>query len=384
MKITAVFVLVMVVLVPFLFSFGVSEEEEGFTYDKYASAESYEAESDASYDEGDIKSVVIHWRSGDVTITEGEDIAVSVRESVTGVSDEEKMHFLVKDGVLYVEFCESGYRFTRKNCKKPLSVEIPRGLSLSVIATDGNISLNAFHGRSLELQTISGAIQSGEIITDRDVSILSITGDILLSSLSCRKAELSVSSGNVEVESVECDRAEFSLTSGNLTADSIRTGKTSVSSTSGNISLSGESSSLSVSSVSGNITSSSLDAGDTAEISTTSGKVSLSSFSALTMDLSSSSGDVTIDSLSVSSFSLDATSGDVSLSLETPVDGKINTTSGSVTITPVPEDTVIKFSSVNGKLSYSGLLEYADDVFSVGSGSHLVTVSTTSGNLEID
>lgn len=101
-----------------LFAFGSREtkEESGrdwFIYDNYENAGEF-----SNGNEG-IKSVVVRWRSGDIAVEEGMGTLVSVRESVSGLIDDEKMHILVKDGVLYVEFCRGGYKFTREDKRKP-------------------------------------------------------------------------------------------------------------------------------------------------------------------------------------------------------------------------------------------------------------------------
>lgn len=403
----SVFIFV-VVIVSFLSAFGSRETKEEsdrnwFTYDNYENAGDYEAAGEFSNGDGSIKSVVVRWRSGDITVKEGGDIAVSVRESVSGLSDDEKMHILVRDGVLYVEFCAGGYNFTREDKRKPLELEIPSGLSLTIVSSSGDITLNSFTGSSLSLESTTSSIHTGDITLTGELSLRSVTGDLIIGKISALKAELSTVSGKVEIGKMECGNALLNVSSGNVTIDDFTVpGDACFKSSSGDISLSGKAGSLSINTSVGNIESSSLSVDGRADVKVVTGDITISSLSASSAALSASSGNIEISSLSSGQavltsssgairvgsfdtevFNIETTTGFVSLSLLSPSDGNIRTTTGDVYFSPLPGNTALKYKSKSGNLNYDGLLSYSEGVFTIGSGDHLISVSSSTGNLTV-
>ncbi len=422
----SVFIFV-VVIITVLSAFGSRETKEKentdwFIYDSYQNAGDYEAAGEFSAVDGSIKSVVIRWRVGDIIIEEGDDTALTVSESVTGLSDDEKMHILVKDGVLYVEFCASGYNFTRRDRRKPLKLEIPSGLSLTIVTSVSDISINRFTGSALSLESTTGSIHTGDITLSGDLSLKTVTGDLSIGNISAVNAGFHTVSGKVETGKVECDKVRVNVSSGDVRLDDFTVpGDAFFKSSSGNISLSGKTGMLSINTSVGSVSSSFLSVASSAEIKVTTGDIEISSLSAGSADLSASSGNITItslssgqtrltassgnitisslssgpleisssigdvriDSLETESFSIETTIGDVSLTLLSPSDGRIKTTTGDVYFSPLPVNTALKYESRNGNLSYDGLLSYSDGVFTIGSGDHLISVSTSTGNLTV-
>lgn len=398
------------------------ENSDRFIYQSYQNAGDYEAAGEFSDEDGTIKSVVVRWHSGDITVEEGDDIALTVSENVPGLSDDEKMHILVKDGVLYVEFCASGYNFTRRDRRKPLKLEIPYGLSLTIDTSVSDISINRFTGSALRLESTTGSINIGDITLTGDLLLKTVTGDISVGNISAVNADFHTVSGKVETGKMECDKARVEVSNGNVSLDDfIVAGGAVFKSSSGDISLSGKAGDLSINTSVGSVSSSSLSADGSVEIKVTTGDIEITSLYALSADLSASSGNITItslsagqtrlrassgnitisslfsgpleisssigdiriDSLDTESFSIETTIADVSLSLSSPADGKIKTTTGDVYFSPLPGNTALKYESRNGNLFYDGLLSYSDGVFTIGSGDHLISVSTSTGNLTV-
>lgn len=398
------------------------ENSDRFIYQSYQNAGDYEAAGEFSDESGSIKSVVVRWRSGDITVEEGDDTALTISEKVPGLIDDEKMHILVKDDVLYVEFCASGYNFTRRDRRKPLKLEIPSGLSLTIVTSTSDISINKFTGSALNLESTTGSIHTGDITLTGDLSLKTVTGDLSVGNISAVKTDFHTVSGKVETGKMECDKARVEVSSGNVNLDDfIVAGDACFKSSSGDISLSGKAGALSINTSVGSVRSSSLSAASSAEIKVTTGDITITSFSAGSADLSASSGniaitslsagqtrltassgnitisslssgpleisssigDVRIDSLETESFNIGTTIGDVSLTLSSPADGEVKTTTGDVYFSPLPGNAALKYKSRNGSLFYDGLLSYSDGVFTIGSGDHLISVSTSTGNLTV-
>ncbi len=402
----SVFIFV-VVIISFLSAFGSKETKEKenrdwFIYDNYENAADYEAAGEFSNGDGSIKSVVVRWRSGDITVEEGGDLAVSVRENIPGLSDDEKMHILVRDGVLYVEFCAGGYKFTREK-GKPLRLEIPSGLSLTIVLSAGDVTLADFTGSSLSLESTTGSIHTGDITLIGELSLKSVTGDLSVGSITAAKAELSTVSGKVEIGKMECGSALLNVSSGNVRLGEFTVpGDACFKSSSGDISLSGKAGSLSINTSVGNVESSSLSVDGHADVKVVTGDITISSLSASSAALSassgnieisslsssqaviaSSSGDIKVDSFDTEVFNIETTTGLVSLSHVSPSDGNIKTTTGDVYFSSLPGNTALKYKSKNGNLCYDGLLSYSEGVFTIGSGDHLISVSSSTGNLTV-
>lgn len=408
MRRIAISMFIFVVIISSLFAFGSRETKEDggrdwFIYDSYENAAEYVATGEFSNGDEGIKSVVVRWRSGDITVEEGGDTLVSVRESVSGLSDDEKMHILVRDGVLYVEFCAGGYKFTREDKRKPLKLEIPSGISLTIVSSSGDITLNSFTGRSLNLESISGSIHTGGITLTGELALKSVSGSFSIGSMIAAKAELCTVSGKVEIGKMECGEAILNVTSGDVRIDDFTvSGDAVFKSSSGDISLSGNAGSLSIDTSVGNVESSSLSVDGRAEIkivsgditisslssssaglSSTSGNITISSLSAGYADFSSSSGAIRVDSFDTESFNIKSSNGDVILSLSSPSDGEVKTSTGDVYFSSLPENTVLKYKMNNGDISYTDLLSYCEGVFIIGNGDHLISVSTSTGKLTV-
>ncbi len=363
-----------------------TKEEEGrdwFIYDSYNEAGSYEPAESFSSGDGSIKSVVVHWRSGDITVEEGEESALSVRENASALSDEEKMHILLRDGVLYIEFCSSGYKFTRKEKNKPLKIEIPSGLSLTITASSGNISLNHFTGSDLALRTTSGSVSTGKITLNGELSLHTTSGDITVESLSSLNADISTTTGDIEIGRMECGKVSLERVTGDLRIGHFSIQDGSFTSSTGESSFSGEAGTLLVSATSGDIKAESLSVSDHLTMKTSSGDVHISSLSASSLEISSVVGLLSISSLDTESFDIGTTTGAVSLSLSSPADGSVRSSTGDISFSSLPENTVLTYKSSSGKLSYDNLLSYSEGVFSIGSGEHLISVTTSSGNLSV-
>ncbi len=134
--------------------------------------------------------------------------------------------------------------------------------------------------------------------------------------------------------------------------------------------------------MSGDITISSLSS-SSAGLSSPSGNITISSLSAGYADFSSSSGAIRVDSFDTESFNIKSSNGDVTLSLSSPSDGEVKTSTGDVYFSPLPEDTVLKYKTNNGDISYTDLLSYCEGVFIIGNGDHLILVSTSTGKLTV-
>ena len=223
-----------------------------------------------------IESVDIEWATGTVDVITGDSDKVTVTETCKGdLSEKEKVHTWVNDGVLYVKFCASGEKVT--NSEKKVEITLPKGT---------------------ELEKFSAEASSGDMTVD---------------GISAKSTYMEASSGDVS----------FSGDAGKFSAET----------SSGNIRFSGEADTISTEASSGEVV---IDqSGDSKSISaeTSSGEIEINADSTDKLSTESSSGDHTIKLGEMPSDTvIDTSSGDVELYLPEDSEFKatIDTSSGDV------------------------------------------------------
>lgn len=92
-----------------------------------------------TYLANEIKAVEVYWRSGEVEIIESNNAELSAKESGNELQEDTAMHYFLDDGVLRIRFCASGAKIQVNALDKHLSLEVPKGIDLSVYTTDGEI-----------------------------------------------------------------------------------------------------------------------------------------------------------------------------------------------------------------------------------------------------
>ena len=92
-----------------------------------------------TYLANEIKAVEVYWRSGEVEIIESDNAELSAKESGNELQEDTAMHYFLDDGVLRSRFCASGAKIQVNALDKHLSLEVPKGIDLSVHTTDGEI-----------------------------------------------------------------------------------------------------------------------------------------------------------------------------------------------------------------------------------------------------
>ena len=92
-----------------------------------------------TYLANEIKAVEVYWRSGEVEIIESDNAELSAKESGNELQEDTAMHYFLDDGVLRIRFCASGAKIQVNALDKHLSLEVPKGIDLSVHTTDAEI-----------------------------------------------------------------------------------------------------------------------------------------------------------------------------------------------------------------------------------------------------
>ena len=132
---------------------------------------------------GEIRRVYVRWVSGSVTVVPAKDGRLSVSE--TGSTDDSNsMRWLIKDGVLNVQFSKPhGFSFKR-DVKKQLKIALPESL------------MNALTSFGLEITSADAAL---DCVKAKRISIESVSGNVVADSVSCEKLIIETVSGDFDV-----------------------------------------------------------------------------------------------------------------------------------------------------------------------------------------
>lgn len=275
------------------------------TGESYPDAEKYQAGTFV-YHADEIREVEVYWRSGEVDIIESDSAELSVRESGSELPEDAAMHCYLDDGVLRIRFCASGAIIQVNTMDKHLSLEIPKGIDLSVHTTS--------------------ALTKAAALNQKDILI-------------------AAHSGNTELGTVTGENIDLSSSSGTIRADSI--------------------------------------SGWSVKCSASSGSVDLGTVSTSALDCSTSSGGVAAGDVTAETLSMTTSSGSVELVLiEVPV-AEIYTSSGKVNLTLPKGGAEILFDSGSGRLLTDCACERKGDLYVFANGESKLTVTTSSGSLEI-
>ena len=95
------------------------------------------------------------------------------------------LHSLLDDGVLRIRFCASGAKVRLNSTDKRLTLEIPKGIDLSIHATSALVKADALSQNDLLIAVLSGDISLGTVTANR-VDLSGSSGSIQLGRLSAR------------------------------------------------------------------------------------------------------------------------------------------------------------------------------------------------------
>ena len=242
------------------------------TGETYPSAEAYRVGA-FTCDASAVKAVEVYWRSGEVALAESDSATLSVSESGSDLPEEAAMHSLLDDGVLRIRFCASGAKVRLNSTDKRLTLEIPKGIDLSIHATSALVKADALSQNDLLIAVLSGDISLGTVTANR-VDLSGSSGSIQLGRLSAPSLKCRTSSGSVDLGTVSAKTLECAASSGNVVIRSVLADEVSVTTSSGRVELAlADAPSVSVRTSSGTVCALLPEGG--AEVSFTSGSGSL-------------------------------------------------------------------------------------------------------------
>ena len=205
------------------------------TGETYPNAEKYQTGA-FTYNTADIKAVEVYWRSGEVEITESDNSELQVKESGGELPEDTAMHYLLDDGVLRIRFCKSGAKIQVNATDKHLSLEVPKGIDLSVHTTSALVKADDLNQNSILIAALSGRTELGTVTADT-VDLSSSSGAICADGLSGQSLKCSASSGSVDIGTVSVKTLDCSTSSGGVTIGSTVSEIATITTSSGSVDL---------------------------------------------------------------------------------------------------------------------------------------------------
>ena len=186
--------------------------------DKYENSENYKVGNcKINYNEFD--EVQINWEIGDISIKQTQNAYIGIYENVRDAIEPYKMHYIIEDRVLKVQFWESNYSAKLLNeGDKDLTIELPATMdgNLKIDSVSSNIvcsgSLKLNNG---EFENISGKIELRDIAT-KTLKVSSISGNVDIYRLDAKSASISSISGNLSVSLKSIEELSIESISGNI------------------------------------------------------------------------------------------------------------------------------------------------------------------------
>lgn len=169
----------------------------GPRFETYKNASSYKA-GDFDYEAKGIKKVEVNWVDADITVVQSNAGTLHVSETDTGLKKGQKLHWLVDEDKLIVQYCESGYKGKKFPAgSKKLSIEIPEDVDLQISGVSAEVTLEGSQIlQNLKVDTVSGEVKAEDVTLSGKADIDSVSGDATLGFEDCDKVEFNSVSGD--------------------------------------------------------------------------------------------------------------------------------------------------------------------------------------------
>ena len=205
---------------------------------RYANAEKYQC-GGFDYSAAEVSEVQINWRFGKINLVESDAPTLRVTESGTGLEEYCRLHWLLDQGTLYIQFWEAGRSARADEKDKEITVEIPVNVRLSVKSTSASVYAERITSdNSAVIESVSGDVQIGALSSE-SATLSSTSGGIAISSAQVsREFRVDSNSGTVTVEALTAQTVKIDTTSGTVTMKNPEiSGKTEIKTVSGKVNI---------------------------------------------------------------------------------------------------------------------------------------------------
>ncbi|MGN0998557.1 MAG: DUF4097 family beta strand repeat-containing protein [Faecousia sp.] len=187
---------------------------DNLTGESYSNADAYRIGA-FTYEADAVKAVEIYWRSGKVTLVESDSAELSAWESGGELPEDTAMHYLLEDGVLKIRFCASGARIQVNSNDKRLTIQVPRGLKLSVHATSASVEADTLEQNTILISTRSGTTELGTVKAE-SIDLSSSSGSIRADDMTAQTVKCQSSSGTLRLRGLTAENVDLETSSGSV------------------------------------------------------------------------------------------------------------------------------------------------------------------------
>lgn len=344
----------------FSFNFG----SRSFGAYTYPDSDLYSRGNAEIYTQG-IEKLDISWLSDSVTVETHSGYMISVSEEKSEeLNEDEKLCYLVRDGVLYIKFCSPKYEDWKLDKVKRLTVRLPASMGALkecvVCTVSANMYIKDIAADKFKLDSTSGDIQLSPQGKTGSIDAHSTSGSMEISA-TADSINGGSTSGSVRF-SGEAQHIVFHSTSGSVTCGA-SVQSAALNSTSGSIGFTGKAETLNAGCSSGSI-----------RVNGSFHKV----------QCSTSSGSIRFEG-EVNEIKCSATSGGVSIdSGVCPSKAEVNTTSSQIRLTiPGDKGFTAYYHTISGRFNCDFPVRITDGRAVYGDGSAQFNLTSTSGNIVI-
>lgn len=185
--------------------------------------------------EGDLKTINLNWRCGKVTLIE--DIAAtSIKiEEDNALESRKKVHSYFNEGVLNVEFWDSGVISTVDYSDKEVTITFPyaskmnlvsssapiiaetlKGDMIDLTASSGMIKVNTLEAHASNIITSSGSVRIAKATVEDQLDIGTSSGSITLDDVKTTTLDLNTSSASVHIAKMDVKTTDINTSSGSV------------------------------------------------------------------------------------------------------------------------------------------------------------------------
>lgn len=182
---------------------------------RYDNAELYSA-GDFTYNASDVDKVEVDWVLGSVTVSESGEDVLSINESGSAsLKDEQKLHWRLDGRTLKVKFWQSGYSTIDDVSElKNLVIEVPTNIELDIETVSATITSGDLNMGEVDFGTVSGNINCNKITALNSVDLQTISGVIATGEVIAQKIDAQTTSGNISVHAKRATEVDIETTSG--------------------------------------------------------------------------------------------------------------------------------------------------------------------------
>ncbi len=185
--------------------------------------------------EGELTSILVNWYVGEVNFVLSEDNTISIVED-NELEDKQKVHSYFSDGVLRVEFWQSGLADKVNSKDKKVTITYPKCGDIELMSTSAKVTADKMYADNVNIIMTSGYCSIGEI-NAKTFDFISTSGSIVVNKMNCTVVDIGSTSGGCELNKVQVDTLNYTSTSGSAYVEIDSAKVVKIGSTSGSVNL---------------------------------------------------------------------------------------------------------------------------------------------------